>query len=1080
MRTKLKTPNFHRPGDLQGEEKMQQRLFKQVLEASGVAMSIRDKDLRPVYANHAFLEFYGYTLRELQEKSLDEILVEQTRLLYAEVIIPTINSGKSWEGEYTIRTKAGRLCAIWGRIDPVFDDNGRLIHVITVMRDASASMRLRNALTQTERHLKFLSENTSDCLFRLRLTDGRYDYISSAIESITGYPPQDFYQTPRLFERLTPADWIETFEMWWGEFLAGKSRYEYEQPLRHKDGSFRWVNQRITVVKDEGSSPIAIEGIITDVTERHAVQEDLASTRESLHFISSSTSDIFFRIRVPDGLYEYISPSVEQFSGYTAEEFMEDGSLIFRIIHPDWQEYARQCWNEHHDDRIRSEYEYQFIHKSGAVRWVRQRIVLIRDGKGKTIAIEGIATDVTEAKAAEQALKASEKKYRLLVENISDVVWTQNTAGEFTYATPSAEALWGYTPEELKRLDYKKLFTHQSWQALLLSNRQRHKAEKQGQFSDTNINVYEHVRKDRSLVWAETVIRRTFTANGKPSGYLGVSRDITERKWAEDAMRRSESRFRTLFEDSPISLWEEDLTRLKAYFDKLKLQGISDFRSYFHENPESLGTCASLVEVVAVNKATLELLRADSQAELMGNLDKILTERSMAAFAEEMILLASGGCEYSGEITHRTLEGKIIWVVVHFTVPPEYQGSLSRVIVSLIDVTPRKRAEQALMESEERYRVLVENAQEGVVVALNDKPMFANDALSEILGYSYEELMLLSPFEVAHPEDKTHAMQQMAEYSSGLREEGFATLRVITKQGEIKWITLSIKPIRWGGKNAELKIITDISHYKALEQELRVAHAEMEARVRQRTAELSQTNLKLTREVEERQKAQDQILSLTRQIIRVQEDERQRISRDLHDNVAQDLSSIVLNMETLFDGAPAVAAKVIRRSDAVTDIIRGAIAAVRDIAYGLRPPALDQLGLPLALERHCEEVSGRTRVDIDFFSTGIENTKLDFDTEINIYRMVQEALSNMGKHSNATRSTVRLVTSYPNLLIRIEDNGDGFPVARRVAEAAKERRMGLRSMEERAKLIGGSMELQSRIGTGTRVIFTIPITSARR
>ena len=192
-------------------------LFKQVLNASGVAMSIRDEDLCPIFANQAFIDFYGYSVEELCTLPLSEVLPKETFILNRETIRPTVLAGNSWEGEYTIRTKSGRLCSVWGRFDPVKDASGKVTHAITLMRDASATMRLRNALTQTERHLHFLSENTSDCLFRIRLTDGRYDYISSAIESITGYSPQEFYETPRLFERLSPDDWVETFELWWSE-----------------------------------------------------------------------------------------------------------------------------------------------------------------------------------------------------------------------------------------------------------------------------------------------------------------------------------------------------------------------------------------------------------------------------------------------------------------------------------------------------------------------------------------------------------------------------------------------------------------------------------------------------------------------------------------------------------------------------------------------------------------------------------------------------------------------------------------------------------------------------------------------
>ncbi len=1055
-------------------------LFRQVLEASGVAMAIRAPSLRPIFANHAFTDFYGYEIAELQEVPAGGVLPEKTQKLYKETIIPAIEVGESWEGEYVIRTRAGRLHSVWGRFDPVQNCDGELTHVISVMRDSSSSRRLRNALNQTERHLNFLTENTSDCLFRMRLSDRGYDYISPAVESITGYSPQEFYEKSVLVRTLTPPEWREAVETWWQELVEGRNRYEYEWPLMHKDGSLRWVNQRITIVTDDNDLPIAVEGIATDVTDRREVQDELAVAQKSLNFISSSTSDIFFRLTIPDGTYDYLSPSVERFSGYSVHDYEDNPLFIRQIFHPAWKEYFNETWEELCNGHVRSEYEFQYIHKSGDVRWANQRVVLEKDEDGNPVAIEGIATDVTERKRAEEALKESEAKYRLLIETLEDVIWAMDNDYNYLYVSPSIESLTGYTPDEYRAMGLEETMTPESLATVRKMSGKRREAEAQGVFDTVNRFEVERLRKGGGTVWVESIIRRMLSANGEPVGYLGISRDISPRREAELAMQESENRFRVLFEESPISLWEEDLTRLKLFFDELKMQGVTDFRKYFYDHPEELGKCALLVDVVSVNKATLDLLGARDKEELLGNLDKVLTESSMAAFTEEMILLASGGCEYCGEITHRTLDGEEIWVVVHFLVPPEYQDTLSRVIVSLIDVTPRKRAEERLMESEERYRVLVENSQEGVVVSMDGKAVYINEAMTDIFGCSVDDLKKIHPLEMVHPDDKARAMTQMEGYVSGKRKEAFASFRIVTRNNRTKWLTLHVKPILWNGMKAQLEILTDVTIYKTLEDELRAAHSEMENRVTQRTAELSQANIQLTCEAQEREKAQEHILSLTQQLMRIQEDERQRISRDLHDNVAQDLSSIVLKLETLFDGFRETSPEVRGRTEDLTSIVQGSIASVRDIAYGLSPSALEQLGLARALENLCGDAARRTGVDIEFFATGIENIQLDFDVEINIYRMIQEAINNMGKHAQAARCTVRLVQSHPDILIRIEDNGNGFVVAQRIAEAVEERRMGLKSMEERARLIGGSMEIQSLVGSGTRIIFKIPIADARR
>lgn len=352
--------------------------------------------------------------------------------------------------------------------------------------------------------------------------------------------------------------------------------------------------------------------------------------------------------------------------------------------------------------------------------------------------------------------------------------------------------------------------------------------------------------------------------------------------------------------------------------------------------------------------------------------------------------------------------------------------------------------------------------------------------MGDISGYSCDELNSLHLVDLIHKADKCRTMQQLTSYSTDTLNSTPTSFRILTKDGRTKWLALSIKPIHWNGEPAMMEIFNDVTIHKTLEDELRTAHAEMEDRVELRTSELSEANQKLILEAEERERAQKHILSLTQQLLRIQEDERQRISRDLHDKVAQDLSSIVLKLETLCDGHPDTAQDIRDKIRELVDIVQDAVASVRDISYGLSPSALKQLGLSQALENLCQDAARRSGVEIDFFATGVEDIVLDFDMKINIFRMVQEAINNVSKHSQAHRCTVRLVKSHPDILIRIEDNGKGFDVAKRMAEAVEERRMGLMSMEERARLLDGSMEMKSLKGKGTRTVFKIPITKARR
>ncbi len=240
-----------------------------------------------------------------------------------------------------------------------------------------------------------------------------------------------------------------------------------------------------------------------------------------------------------------------------------------------------------------------------------------------------------------------------------------------------------------------------------------------------------------------------------------------------------------------------------------------------------------------------------------------------------------------------------------------------------------------------------------------------------------------------------------------------------------------------------------------------------------RERELSRLAL-FNRDMNEAKKAEKHIQVLTQEIIKAQENERQRIARDLHDNVAQDLASLIITSDSLFEGCPDIPPEVREKAMDFSRILKKSIHAIRDLAYDLRPPSLDELGLVRTLARHCEEFSETSRIPVDFYSAGLEKLELDFDTEINLYRLIQEALNNVKKHSRANLVTIRLVASFPDIILRIEDNGRGFDLEERITEALHEKRMGLKSMEERVKLLKGEFTVRSREGEGTMILAKLP------
>lgn len=216
------------------------------------------------------------------------------------------------------------------------------------------------------------------------------------------------------------------------------------------------------------------------------------------------------------------------------------------------------------------------------------------------------------------------------------------------------------------------------------------------------------------------------------------------------------------------------------------------------------------------------------------------------------------------------------------------------------------------------------------------------------------------------------------------------------------------------------------------------------------------------------------IRHLTHELIKGQESERQKIANDLHDNVAQELASLRIHCDALFDQIPGMPPHAREVVSGFSRTIKNSIETVRELAYELQPPSFDHKGLVKTLYRYCEDFSQKTGIRVDFFSAGMNALRLDFNTENALHRIVREALANVNAHAGAAKVTVRLVASYPTIMLRIEDNGKGFDVTSFNNRGNGSKPMGLKNMEGRVRLQNGKIRILSKPGAGTRILAELP------
>ncbi len=223
-----------------------------------------------------------------------------------------------------------------------------------------------------------------------------------------------------------------------------------------------------------------------------------------------------------------------------------------------------------------------------------------------------------------------------------------------------------------------------------------------------------------------------------------------------------------------------------------------------------------------------------------------------------------------------------------------------------------------------------------------------------------------------------------------------------------------------------------------------------------------------------RREAEESVRRLSRDLITAQEDERARIARDLHDDVAQELAGLKIKAQTLPDAFPEAPPGLAERMDEIAGELQRTLAGVRRLSYGLRPPDLEYLGLEAALAGLCREFENRTGIAAEFKTLGLNDKDLRPETAINIYRLVQEALANTAAHAGASAAAVKLLESHPTIRVDVRDDGRGFDAAEALSRPGEARGMGLRSMRERATLLGGSFRIESAPGAGTRIVADIP------
>ena len=906
-------------------------------------------------------------------------------------------------------TRDGRLVWVSTTAFPLLGPDGALRGYRGSVRDVAERKRAEDALRESEARFAQTTRQSRAFVWEVD-AEGRYMFVSPVVEDVLGYRPDEIVGHLHFYD-LYPAEGRAAFRTAIFAAMRRREKFrDYENPMVAKDGRTAWVSTNAIPLLDKNGALLGYRGVDFNVTERKLAQEALRESEARFAAATQASRSFVWEVD-PDGLITHVSPMVEAVLGYRPEEIA--GQLHFYDLSPDPDRAGIKRIGLELMARRKSIRDFENLNKTrdGRLVWVSSSASPAYKADGSYRGYQGIDTDITARKLAEEALLASEAKYRLLYEAMRDPFARTDLKGRLLEINPAFEELLGYSSAELVGKSFRAI-TPRKWHA----GEKKIVAEQVRKHGFSAVYEKEYVRKDGSIVPVELRTMLVRDAAGNPTGMAAVIRDVSERKRAEQALRESESKYRRLY------------ASMRDAFVLADMHG----------------------QLVECNPA-FEALIGYSRAEIARLHYADITPakwRSVDARAVRRILRRG----YS-DITEKEYirkDGALVPVEMTGTLIRDAAGKPVGIFAVVRDVSERKRAEaalrrahdelerrvlertadleasrQALATSEEQFRQMAENVQDGfwLIDAPTGKTLYVSPAFRQIWKRPVEKDSARW-FAHLHPEDRERVARS---FQNGMKTgvPASVTYRLVWPDGSIRWIESSGTMIR-DGRGRPLRaagLIRDVTERRRLEEEL----------------------------------------------LKTAETERQRIGRDLHDGLGQSLTAIGYLADAVREDLARAKRPEARDIRKLGRLIEQTAAQSHALARGLLLADLKRGGLAAALQ----ELAFRTQELFGVacrYAGPAEIPSLDANVAGQLYRIAQEAVANAAKHSHAPRIDVRLAINQKGLLLSVRDTGKGIPSKKKTNAG-----LGLNIMRYRAGMIGATLEIVSARNRGTAVNCRLPL-----
>ncbi|MGO9644452.1 MAG: PAS domain-containing protein [Candidatus Bathyarchaeia archaeon] len=481
------------------------------------------------------------------------------------------------------------------------------------------------------------------------------------------------------------------------ESLPDERKYDIEYRIQRKDGQWIWIQER-AMSHYERDGIRYTYGLLSDITQRKMKDDSSRAARERLEFVVSyNPAVVLIEKPLPDRsdlMSTFVSKSITSLLGFEPADFIGQSGAEFweSHVHPDdlptYRANMAALWRDGHQT-----YAYRFLHKDGKYRWIHEEQRVIQDGDANDVV--GYMSDISDKKQMEDEFRSTKEQLEYAVFSNPAVIYVGKPLpdqSDFigTYISKSIKSIVGFEAEQLIGESGSKF-----WKSRVPpEDFQKYQDDVPALWRDgQHAFEYRFLHKNGKYRWIHEEERIIRDEQNQVRDVVGYWIDVTDR-------RLSEEKFHELFEACPISLWEEDFSSVKEYFNELRLKGISGFKKHFTNHPYDVIKCASMVKILNVNEATLKLYNAKGIQEIVDGLQHIITKQSLNTFRDELISLAEGMIQFSNKIENKTLNGETIHVNVLCRVVPGYEETLAKVLVCIVDLTPEKKLRETLLRSQ--------------------------------------------------------------------------------------------------------------------------------------------------------------------------------------------------------------------------------------------------------------------------------------------------------------------------------------------------------------------------------------------